>query len=201
MLRKGIIINVQGYSRKLTIEIIRQIQSAGAVAIQSDKPVEAGIPILGFKKIKCRNKLEKPYITPGIKDVKDVRKWAYIVIVDYRRINNNIKEISDYCKMENIGIIGNIGTIEDYFNIQENDFYYNYISIYFSKFHSPGPDYELIKQLQQYDCKNIIAEGNFKEPEQVRKVYDMGINHVCVGTAVTNIFRLTKRFTSVKIPV
>jgi putative N-acetylmannosamine-6-phosphate epimerase len=40
----------------------------------------------------------------------------------------------------------------------------------------------------------VIAEGGFNQPNQVSQALDAGAWAVCIGTAITNPFLLTKSF-------
>lgn len=200
MLKSGIIVSIQQLSRLTTQELSKEAISAGAVAIRCDKSIDCRAPLIGLQKIKVNNRSEEVYITPDLKNIKNVKRWAYIISIDYRRINNNLSEISKYCKENDIKVIADIENIEDYENIIENDYYHNFIATTFSVFHMKGkPDIQLVNDLSGLDCKNIIAEGNYVSPWQVIEAYKAGAKWVCIGAAITNIYKLTKRYTNIRI--
>ena len=177
----------------------REVSSGGAVAIRTDKPINCNIPIIGLSKISVQNRSEEVYITPDVKEVQKVSRWAYIIAIDYRRLNKNLSEISAYCKDHNLSVIADIECIEDYENILEKDYVHNFIATTFSIFHTHyEPDIELIRQLKELDCQNIIAEGNYQTRKQVAEAYHAGANNVCIGSAISNIYKLTKKYTSIK---
>jgi putative N-acetylmannosamine-6-phosphate epimerase len=199
MLKPGIIVSIQQLSRNTIEELAREAISGGAVAIRTDKPINCKIPVIGLKKISVQNRSEDIYITPTLKDVRKVKDWAYLIAIDYRRINQDLKEISDFCRENNLCVVADIETVEDYENILENDYYYTFIATTFSIFHmNHTPDIELIRQLKQLDCKNIIAEGNYQTRKQVLEAYAAGANNVCIGSAISNVYKQTRKYTSVK---
>jgi putative N-acetylmannosamine-6-phosphate epimerase len=197
----GIIVSIQGWSQSTTEEMIIEVANAGAVAIRTDKKVKSRLPLIGLMKYKVPNRKDFAYITPSLEDVKEVERWTKYIAVDYREINEGLFEISDYAKEKGLIIIADIGTIEDFENICENDLYYSYIATTLSVLYQKGytPNFKLIEELQELECSNIIAEGNFSIRDYVKKAYHLGIRNICIGDAITNIYRLTKKFTSVNI--
>lgn len=59
-----------------------------------------------------------------------------------------------------------------------------------------GPDFALIEALVQHTALPVVAEGRFSTPDQVRQALDAGAWAVCVGTAITDPWTLTKKFVS-----
>ncbi|MGI0479582.1 N-acetylmannosamine-6-phosphate 2-epimerase [Geminocystis sp. CENA526] len=57
------------------------------------------------------------------------------------------------------------------------------------------PSFEFIEKLVKTIDKPIICEGGVKTPQEVRKALDLGCFAVVVGTAITGIDLLAKRFT------
>ncbi len=201
LLPKGIMVSVQGWDQIVTEKMIIEIANAGAVAIRTDKKVNSRLPLIGLAKYKVKERKQFAYITPSLDDVKEVEKWTKYIAVDYRRINECLFEISDYAREKNLIIIADIGNIEDFENICEKDFYYSYIATTLSVLYNKGyaPNLDLIRELKELECGKIIAEGNFTTRSQVKQAYNMGVNNVCIGNAITNVFRNTKKFTSVRI--
>lgn len=197
----GIIVSIQGWSQPVTEEMIIEAANAGAVAIRTDKKVKSRIPLIGLMKYKVPNRKDFAYITPSLEDVKEVEQWTKYIAVDYRRVNESLFEISDYAKDKELVIIADIGTIEDFENICENDLYYSYIATTLSVLYQKGynPNFKLIEELQELECGNIIAEGNFCMRNHVKKAYLMGIKNICIGNAISNIYIQTKKFTSISI--
>jgi putative N-acetylmannosamine-6-phosphate epimerase len=57
------------------------------------------------------------------------------------------------------------------------------------------PDIDLIKEIYDYD-KNVIAEGNIATRQQVRILLDYGIKHICIGSAISSVYKLSRKFTT-----
>ncbi len=201
MLSKGLIVSVQGYSRNTSEELIVNISNAGAVAIRTDKKVNSRLPLIGLVKNKVSDRKNIAYITPTLDDVKEVEKYTKIIAIDYRNINDDVEEISGYCKEKNLIVIADIGLISDYISIKENGYYYNYVATTLSVLYKDDflPDINLIHELKNHGCDKIIAEGNFTKRNQLYEAYEAGAYNVCIGSAITNAYRLTKCFSSISI--
>jgi putative N-acetylmannosamine-6-phosphate epimerase len=203
MIKPGIIISLQGFSRHTTSELAREIKKAGAVAIQTDKMISSPLPLIGFRNITNVNKRTQPCRTPSIKEISEVKEWAYIVAIDYRLCNTNLLDISKYCRGNNISVVACIQNIDDYENIIENDYSHDFINTFFSIYandNNKQPDIELVKDLRKLGCENIIAEGNYSTIDQARTAYNYGARNVCIGNAITNMYAKVLEFTEVKFP-
>ena len=60
--------------------------------------------------------------------------------------------------------------------------------------HCTGPAFELARQLVREIKIPVILEGRVREPDHVRKAFDLGVYAVVVGTAITDFAWLTRRF-------
>jgi putative N-acetylmannosamine-6-phosphate epimerase len=199
MLKEGIIVSVQGYNRKTIEELADNIISAGAIAIRTDKEVHNNIVKIGLNKIHVNNPETESYITPTMDLVNFVSEWSDYVAVDYRRCNKNLEEISETSKQKKIKIIADIENIEDFDNIIKHGYYYDYIATTFSVFNPRKrfyPDIDLAKEILSHE-KNVIAEGNIATREQVRRLLGSGIKRICIGSAISNIYKLTRKFTTI----
>jgi putative N-acetylmannosamine-6-phosphate epimerase len=56
------------------------------------------------------------------------------------------------------------------------------------------PNIELVETIVKRVKVPVIAEGGFSRPEHVKQAFEAGAWTVCVGTAITNPFLLTKSF-------
>jgi putative N-acetylmannosamine-6-phosphate epimerase len=197
-IENGIIVSVQGMGITTTNEIVGEAIKAGAVAIRTDKILDKiNVPIIGLKKLKVKNLKEQAYITPDIDSIEQVKEWADYIAIDFRRCNYDLDRINKYCIKNNINIVADIGTIEDYQNIIAKKYKVNYIttalSVYYHKKYFP--DLTILEKLNALDCKNIIAEGEYKTRADVVKAFEL-CNNVCIGNAICNIYRLTEKFVS-----
>lgn len=55
-------------------------------------------------------------------------------------------------------------------------------------------DFFIIRKILEKASHRVIAEGNINTPEKVRKVMDMGVYSVVVGSAITRPQLITRRF-------
>ena len=58
------------------------------------------------------------------------------------------------------------------------------------------PAYEMMKTLVKEAGNPIIAEGGIWTPEELRRAMDCGVHAAVVGTAITRVMEITKRFTA-----
>lgn len=202
----GIIVSIQGYSLNTTQELANNAINAGAVGIRTDKLLNIDIPYIVLKKTKVEKeeRIKIPFITPTIEDIQfyenKIDKDKVYIAVDYRVINKNLKSVSDYCRQKKIKIVADIANIGDYKNILSNNYYHDYIATTLSVLYYDNkyfPDIWLAQELYNSGCKNIIAEGNFSKREDVRKVFYYGINNICIGSAISDIYKLTQKYTSI----
>ena len=56
-------------------------------------------------------------------------------------------------------------------------------------------DFAIIRQILQQVTHPVIGEGNINTPEKLRRVMDMGVYSVVVGSAITRPQLITKSFT------
>lgn len=192
----GIIASIQKLDNETTRGIAVEAVRGGAVAIRTDKYIEnIGVPLIGLSKRKVEHPVNESYITDNIEAVRRVATWADFVAIDYRRINKNLREINEYVSGEEIGVVADIGEIEDYENIMEKDYQPEYVTTTFRRFYKAHYfDFDFLNQLIDLGCKNIIAEGNVKTRKNVSLLGKLGIRYICIGGAMTDVYKLTKKF-------
>jgi len=203
MLKPGIIVSIQGHSLAMTIEIARDVIRAGAVAIKTDKPLKRyldyEIDIIGCKKTLVNNPEKEAYLTPNISVIQKVESWSDFISIDYRKINKELPAVSRYCQENKIKVIADIGDLKDFENIQQNNYYYDYIATTFSVF-SPcfrfWPNIALAQEIKNIE-KKVIIEGNVATRGQVKDILNAKIKHICIGSAITNPYKLTRKFVTV----
>lgn len=200
-MNKGIIVSVQGYNTIATETLAREAVNACAVAIRTDKPIEVDVPVIGLQKVKVNNAGKEAYITPTIADVEKVSRWADYVAIDYRQCNQNLLEISNYCKEKKIKVVADIMNYKDFEMMIAHGYYFDYIATTLSVL-NPGnkrhsPDKRIVRALLAAGCRDVIAEGNYNYRKDVRDVFNAGVHAVCIGTAISDVYKLTRRYTSI----
>lgn len=205
--KRGIIVSIQGYTIGTTNELAREAVTAGAVALRTDKPIRfSGMqfedkderpPIIGLHKTHVHAPSREPYITATLADAQGVAKWADYVAVDCRRCNPAAADILAWCKANGVRIIADIETMEDWQAIR--DMHYNFVATTFSVFHkNHRPDVALIAALAVAGEKKIIAEGNYTTRLDVQTALKSGAHAVCIGAAISNVYKLTRKFTTIE---
>ena len=58
-------------------------------------------------------------------------------------------------------------------------------------------DFSIIRQMIDKVSHRIIAEGNINTPEKAKRVIDMGVFSVVVGSAITRPQIITRMFTDI----
>jgi len=181
-------------------EAAEEISNGGAVAIRCDKDVYTDLPRIGLAKKKNINRQNTPFITCSTDDINSIAEWADYVAIDYRRINKGLSDISNYCRKNGIHVIADIGDIDDYKNIKELGLKYDYIATTLSVLRLQSahlPDIVLVEQIAKTGEKMLIAEGNYTTRAHVKAAYDAGASNVCCGQAITNLYKLTRKYSTV----
>ena len=198
-MNRGIIVSIQGYSESTTQELADNCINGGAVALRTDKKINSSVQLIGLFKLKKVDYEKRAYITPSVEDVKRVEAWTNHIAIDYRALNKNLLSISEYCREKKITVIADIQNINDYKNIIEHKYYYTYIATTLSVLQNKRvPDIELIKEIMYINNNElIIGEGNFKTRMDVKEAFKIGVQNVCIGGAISDVYKLTRKYTSV----
>ncbi|GAB6991477.1 N-acetylmannosamine-6-phosphate 2-epimerase [Paenibacillus pini] len=56
------------------------------------------------------------------------------------------------------------------------------------------PDFELVEKLVKNSSVPVISEGGISTPEELKRMYELGVNAAVVGSAITRPMDITKRF-------
>ncbi|MNJ48950.1 putative N-acetylmannosamine-6-phosphate 2-epimerase [compost metagenome] len=56
------------------------------------------------------------------------------------------------------------------------------------------PDFDLVGKLVKHLSVPVISEGGISTPEQLKKMYDLGVYSAVVGSAITRPMEITQRF-------
>lgn len=159
------------------------------------------LPIIGLIK-RCYDKSEI-YITATMREVKELveSKCCDMIALDLtnrkRPNGENVKDLIDYIKSNNILVMADISTYEE--GIEAERLGASCISTTLSGYtnyskQEKGPDLQLVKSLSEILKIPVIAEGRIHSPEDLRKAYEMGAYSVVVGGAITRPKEITERF-------
>ncbi|MDK7050085.1 N-acetylmannosamine-6-phosphate 2-epimerase [Aerococcus sanguinicola] len=186
-------------------------QEGGAKGIRSNSvaDIEAikelvDLPIIGI--IKQDYPDAEIYITPTMKEIDAlVATGVEVIALDAtisKRPNNQsleefVKEIK--AKYPKQALMADCSTLEEMLEAERLGF--DYIGTTMVGYTEQSKDlkienndFELIrKALDQID-RPVIAEGNIDTPEKVRRVLDLGVYSVVVGSAITRPQLITKKF-------
>ena len=201
-MKRGIIVSIQGYHQKTIAELAGEAIRAGAIALRTDKPIRVStdlerVPVIGLHKEHVRTPSREAYITATVEALQSVARWADYVAIDYRICNAKRKELSDWCKQNKIKVVADIACMADWHSIQ--DLRYDFVATTLSVFHkNHRPDTKLIEELVKAGEKHIIAEGNYTTRVDVQAVLKSGAHAVCIGAAISNVYKLTRKFTTVE---
>lgn len=163
---------------------------------------KTGLPVIGL--IKRNYEGYETYITPTMQEIDElVAVDSDIIALDCtfmkrandKTINDFLKEIRD--KYPDIVLMADISTYEEGVNAWKCgvDIVGTTMSGYTP--HSPkvdGPDYELVKKLVETLPIPVIAEGRVHQPEQAKKMLELGAHAVVVGGAITRPLEIAQRF-------
>lgn len=203
-MKRGIIVSIQGYHYKTITELAMDAINAECVGLRTDKrlliPDDKRVPIIGLRKTKVNDCRTEAYITPTVEDVEAVKGWADFVAIDYRILNPNLNRVSKYCREHQIKVVADVETFEDFQNLRDRGYYYSFVATTLAVFRLLfRPNLRLIEKIAKEE-KNLIAEGNFSARRDVHAAFEAGAHCVCIGGAISNVYKLTKKYTSVPVP-
>jgi N-acylglucosamine-6-phosphate 2-epimerase len=158
------------------------------------------LPIIGLVK---RYENSSPiYITPLIEDVLELEQaGAQIVAVDATERNRpggiNFEEFMKQLRTQSsVQILADIDSVSAALVAQDLgcDAVATTLSGYTDLPVDALPNIKLIEELSAQVTIPIIAEGGFNQTQSVKAAFEAGAWSVCIGTAITNPFLLTKHF-------
>lgn len=180
----------------------------GAVAIRAQGVEDiieikkvTNLPVIGIIK---RNYEDSPiYITPTKKEIDELLNTnCEMIAIDAtnrnRPNNENLKELINYIKSNNVLVMADISNYEE--AIKAYEYGVDCISTTLSGY-TPytkkleGPDFDLIEKLVKELDIPIIAEGRINTPEELAKALNIGAYSAVVGSAITRPQLITEKFT------
>lgn len=163
---------------------------------------EVDLPIIGI--IKKDYPETEAYITPSMNEVDALVKIGCDIIATDLTQNTRVGGLSAQQFMEQIRskyphilIMADISTLQEALDAQSYgvDFIGTTLSGY-TRFSEPteGPNFDLVKQIVERVEIPVIAEGKIHEPEQAKRMLELGAHCVVVGGAITRPLEIAQRF-------
>ncbi|MCC0643576.1 MULTISPECIES: N-acetylmannosamine-6-phosphate 2-epimerase [unclassified Clostridioides] len=185
----------------------RAAQEGGAVGIRAqgvDDIIEikkvTGLPVIGI--IKRNYEDSDIYITPTKKEVDELlTTGCEMIALDatnrVRPNNEDLKEIINYIKENNVLVMADISNYDEAVKAQE--YGVDCVSTTLSGY-TPytetldGPDFVLMERLVKDLKIPVIAEGKVNTPQDLKKVFELGVHSSVVGSAITRPQLITEKF-------
>lgn len=183
------------------------VLQAGAVGIRAQGIANVAaiskitdVPIIGL--IKRYEDSSPVYITPLVSDVVELEKaGATIVAIDatgrLRPGNQSLKDFIEQVRaVTNVALLADVDSVEAAMAAEELgcEAVATTLSGYTDIPIAGLPNIQLIADIAKVVKVPVIAEGGFNQPESVSQAIEAGAWSVCIGTAITNPFLLTKYF-------
>lgn len=166
------------------------IRAQGVCDIMEIKKV-TNLPVVGI--IKRNYEGSEVYITPTKKEVDELlkTKCEMIALDSTNRIRPNNEKLEDlirYIKDNNVLVMADVSNYEE--GVMAQKFGVDCVSTTLSGYTSytkkiNSPDFELIDRLVCDLKVPVIGEGRINTPEDLKKVYALGVYSCVVGTAIT----------------
>lgn len=183
------------------------VLQAGAVGIRAQgiKNIEAiakvtTSPLIGL--IKRYDESSAVYITPSVSDVVELENaGATIVAVDAtgrpRPGGQTLEDFVTQVRLESkVLLLADVDSVES--ALQAEALGFEAVATTLSGYTSIPvdglPNITLIEQIFRKVGIPVIAEGGFSQPHSVSEAFSAGALSVCIGTAITNPYLLTKHF-------
>ena len=164
-----------------------------------------GVPVIGLTKPDKlpENWKSVVYITPGIKEVKElIEAGADIIAFDGtsrpRPDGCNLEQIIELIHFAGRLAMADISTLEEGVNCANlgADIISTTLAGYTEESNCElnTPDFELLVRLVEKIDKPVFLEGRVWNPDEVKKAFELGAHSVVIGSAITRPHLITKRF-------
>lgn len=158
------------------------------------------VPLIGL--VKRYDESSPVYITPSVSDVIELEKaGATIVAIDatgrLRPGGQTLQDFITQIRLEsNVLLLADVDSVDSALAAEELgcDAVATTLSGYTDIPITGLPNIELIAEISKRVKVPVIAEGGFSLPSSVAEAFTAGALSVCIGTAITNPYLLTKNF-------
>lgn len=213
-LKNGLIVSCQASASSplnragiiAALALVAEQQGAVGVRIDGSRNIRAvrravKIPIVGIEKQQALN--SPVYITPTFESVRRVcRAGAEIVALDCTRRRRpqgqSLAAIMERTRREfPVTLMADVATLDE--GLAAADLGADLISTTLHGYTEDSPDgrepaFHLLESLVRKTRVPIILEGRVQTPEQLRRAFGSGAHAVVVGTAITGVDWLIRRF-------
>lgn len=200
------------YDEKCMMAMMQSVINGGAAGLRVAGKRDVlnatvfGVPVIGLTKPDKlpENWKEVVYITPGVKEVKElIEAGADIIAFDGtsrpRPDGSSIEQLIKLIHFAGRLAMADIATFEEGINCAElgADIISTTLSGYTTESETDidTPDFELLKKLVGSIEKPVFLEGRVWNPEEAKKAFELGAHSVVIGSAITRPHLITKRFT------
>lgn len=178
------------------------IRAQGVEDIIEIKKV-TGLPVIGI--IKRNYEDSDIYITPTKKEVDELlTTGCEMIALDatnrVRPNNEDLKELIKYIKENGVLVMADISNYDEAIKAQE--YGVDCVSTTLSGY-TPytktleGPDFVLMERLVKDLEIPVIAEGKVNTPQDLKRVFELGVYSSVVGSAITRPQLITEKFVKV----
>lgn len=172
-----------------------KVAGANAIRANTSQDVKAikeivDLPVIGIYKDRTVN---GAFITVKKWQIDElVKAGSDYIAIDCTRLDRPepLEDLFEHIRKNypDVGIVADIADLDDAIRISKLN--PNFISTTLSGYteytkHRPKPDIDLVKEIRQAIDIPVIAEGNYKTPQQVRDAFLNGAYAVVVGSIIT----------------
>ena len=199
------------YDEKAMMALMQSVVNGGAAGLRVAGKRDVinattfGIPVVGLTKPDKlpENWRSVVYITPGIKEVKElIEAGADIIAFDGtsrpRPDASTVEQLIQLIHFAGRLAMADISTYEEGLNCANlgADIISTTLAGYTDESGEAGetPDFELLEKLVKAINKPVFLEGRVWNPEEVKKAFELGAHSVVIGSAITRPHLITKRF-------
>lgn len=161
------------------------------------------LPVIGI--VKRNYEDSEIYITPTKKEVDELLETkCQMIALDAttrkRPNDEKLEDLVDYIHANNRLAMADCSTFEECLYAEKIGF--DCISTTLCGYTSyskliDGPNFELLEKLVKECHVPVLAEGKINTPEDLKKVYEIGVFSAVVGGAITRPQEITKRFVNI----